>query len=67
MMVILILLKLEAGTDPLNKDDFPEDLDGDGLSDIEEIELGTDPENPDTDGDGLTILKTIFLLMQDTL
>lgn len=31
----------------------PRDSDGDGLSDIEEISLGTDPENADSDGDGL--------------
>ena len=30
------------------------DSDGDGLTDREEMELGTDPFNPDTDGDGLT-------------
>jgi outer membrane protein OmpA-like peptidoglycan-associated protein len=30
------------------------DTDGDGLGDDAEIELGTDPENPDTDGDDLT-------------
>jgi hypothetical protein len=29
------------------------DSDGDGLSNIEEGELGTDPNNPDTDGDGI--------------
>lgn len=28
------------------------DSDGDGLSDQEELALGTDPHNPDTDGDG---------------
>lgn len=32
----------------------PVDTDGDGLTDAEEMDLGTDPENPDTDGDGLT-------------
>lgn len=31
----------------------PVDTDGDGLSDIEEKELGTDPTTADTDGDGL--------------
>lgn len=31
----------------------PADEDQDGLTDDEEAELGTDPENPDTDGDGL--------------
>lgn len=30
------------------------DSDGDGLSDVEEKNLGTDPDNPDTDDDGLT-------------
>lgn len=30
------------------------DSDNDGLSDIEEMLLGTDPHNPDTDGDGLS-------------
>ena len=29
------------------------DPDGDGLTNGEEEELGTDPDNPDTDGDGL--------------
>jgi hypothetical protein len=29
------------------------DQDGDGLSNLEEIDLGTDPEDPDTDNDGL--------------
>jgi hypothetical protein len=30
------------------------DSDGDGLSDQRELQLGTDPHNPDTDGDGLS-------------
>ena len=29
------------------------DSDFDGLTDAEELKLGTDPHNPDTDGDGL--------------
>lgn len=33
--------------------DFAKDSDGDGLSDEDEAKLGTDPKNPDTDGDGL--------------
>jgi len=32
---------------------FEKDSDGDGLTDKEELEIGTDPNNPDTDGDGL--------------
>lgn len=30
------------------------DSDGDGLTDEEELQLGTDPGNPDTDGDGIS-------------
>ena len=38
-------------TDPA----FPsEDADHDGLTNLQEFQLGTDPNNPDTDGDGLT-------------
>ena len=29
------------------------DYDGDGLTNLEEYERGTDPFNPDTDGDGI--------------
>ena len=31
----------------------PSDNDNDGLSNIQEIIIGTDPDNPDTDGDGV--------------
>ena len=30
------------------------DSDYDGLTDIEEASIGTDPNNPDTDGDGVS-------------
>jgi len=32
---------------------LPQDSDGDGLRDLDESEIGSDPNNPDTDGDGL--------------
>lgn len=35
----------------------PDDPDGDGLTNDEEAELGTDPQLADTDGDGLTDLQ----------
>ncbi|MBF9649676.1 hypothetical protein, partial [Streptococcus pseudopneumoniae] len=31
-----------------------QDTDGDGLTDKEEVDKGTDPTKADTDGDGLT-------------
>ncbi len=49
-----------VGTDPLIADtdgnsisDGDEDLDGDGLTNKEEVGFGTDPLNADTDGDGI--------------
>ena len=36
------------------KDGLKVDSDGDGLTDEEELALGTDPGNPDTDGDGIS-------------
>ncbi len=43
-------------TDPLDPDDVlpaTGDSDGDGLTNEEERDLGTDPRDPDTDGDGV--------------
>ena len=51
---LLIFKKKAAGTDPLDPNSIPGDRDNDGLTDIEEVELGTDPDNPDTDGDGVS-------------
>ena len=43
-----------AGLDPLDPSDAAGDLDGDGLSNLEEHDARTDPRLADTDGDGLT-------------
>ena len=50
-------VELEDGTDTKDALDYPRDPDGDGLTTNQEIELGTDPENPDTDGDGISDLN----------
>jgi len=41
---------------------IPIDSDGDGLTDDEEADIGTDPFNPDTDGDGINDLDDPFPL-----
>ena len=40
--------------DPNNPNDAFEDPDGDGLLNVHEVSYNTDPEDPDTDDDGLT-------------
>ncbi|CUR55635.1 exported hypothetical protein [metagenome] len=43
-----------GGVDCRPDPDTDPDTDGDGLTDDQEMGLGTDPADPDTDGDGLT-------------
>ena len=43
----------DTGADCVDGQCIPRDSDGDGLSDVDEATLGTDPYNPDTDGDGI--------------
>ena len=45
--------RLGLGLDPLVPNNINNDSDGDGLSDIEELQHGSDPLTPDTDGDGV--------------
>ncbi|MCQ8891738.1 leucine-rich repeat domain-containing protein, partial [Pseudoalteromonas carrageenovora] len=53
--------ELENGLDPLNAYDAGYDYDGDGLTNLEEMTLGTNPQSSDTDGDGLTDSQEITL------
>ena len=46
--------ELAHGLDPSNALDAQEDPDRDGLTNIREFQLGTDPRNRDVDGDGLS-------------
>ena len=46
-----VVLLASMGCDPAMVD-IPFDQDQDGLLENEEEELGTDPDNPDSDGDG---------------
>jgi hypothetical protein len=46
--------ELAHGLSPANGADAASDADGDGLTALQEYELGTDPQVADTDGDGLS-------------
>ena len=47
--------EMQYNTNPLNPEDDPDDSDGDGCADLSEILVyGTDPNDPDTDDDGVT-------------
>src|SRR5262249_38598488 len=46
--------EIAHGLDPNDPIDAQEDQDGDGLTALQEFQHGTDPHNPDTDGDGLS-------------
>ncbi|OQY58519.1 MAG: hypothetical protein B6245_11355 [Desulfobacteraceae bacterium 4572_88] len=46
--------EFQHGLDPSNPDDASGDRDGDGLTNLEEQELGTNPNLADTDDDGMT-------------
>src|SRR5947209_10237332 len=46
--------KIAHGLDPNDPTVAGQDPDGDGLTNLQEFQLGTDPRNPDTDGDGVS-------------
>ena len=48
------IVENQDGTDSKDALDYPRDPDGDGLTNNQELALGTDPANPDTDGDGIS-------------
>lgn len=46
--------ELAYSLNPLSSKDAKLDADSDGVTNVNEYRLGTDPRNPDTDGDGIT-------------
>lgn len=57
LMLTLVLPAAAQGGDS----DTLLDTDKDGLTDVEEKEIGTDPNNPDTDGDGVPDGVEVYL------
>lgn len=51
---------IDEAADPAVEDEAA-DTDGDGLTDTQEAQIGTDPGKPDTDGDGLTDAQEVHL------
>ena len=45
--------EIANGFNPLDPSDAGQDADHDGLTNLQEYQLGTNPHNPDTDGDGV--------------
>ncbi len=69
--LVAINAGIEAKEQRTVKVQIPGDRDGDDLTDIDEIEMGTDPDNPDSDSDGLNdgeevIVYQTMPLIQDT-
>ncbi len=62
----MFVSNVEAIAD-FGKPDASQDVDGDGLSDEEEGELGTDPNKADSDDDGLTDFAEVRELATDPL
>ncbi|MCD6382923.1 MAG: hypothetical protein J7L88_00480 [Thermoplasmata archaeon] len=53
IMMIVGLASMVYGLSPFDSSDAEKDNDGDLLTNVEEFNAGTDPNNADTDGDGL--------------
>ena len=71
LTVTVLKMKTTLSYDPFESQDFDrdgigdnsdEDIDGDGLSNLREFALGTDPYDIDTDGDGALDNKDLFPL-----
>ncbi len=48
-----MFVEMSTATDPTDGGDAFGDADGDGVSNVQEFEWGTDPNNPDSDNDGI--------------
>jgi hypothetical protein len=53
LLAVAVFAGMTAALNPLNGDDWEMDPDKDGLTNLDEFLAGCDPNNGDTDGDGL--------------
>ena len=60
-------IEVDFGLDPIDPSDAAGDLDGDGLTNVEEVVSGTDLLNPDSDFDRLTDGQEVNTLGTDPL
>jgi hypothetical protein len=65
VLVALLLASLLVGS--MFQTSFAQDADNDGLTDAQEKILGTDPNKPDTDGDGLLDGEEYFVYFTNPL
>ena len=66
-MISIVLEPTLSDTDENGTNDGEEDTDGDGLTNLEEIALGSSITRSDTDGDGLSDGDEIRLYLTDPL
>jgi hypothetical protein len=59
--------EIDKGLDPVNPDDAMTDMDGDGISNIDEFTIGTDINKIDTDNDGFSDFYEITVIKTDPL
>ncbi len=62
---ILDSWKIANDLDPTDPDIANKDADTDGLTNLDECEAGTNPNNPDTDGDGIIDGSDLYPLIPD--
>jgi len=58
--------EIANGLDPLDASDASADADGDGFTNLEEFQAGTDPQNPLDFPDAKKVPVAIFILLDDT-
>ncbi|MCD6110812.1 MAG: hypothetical protein J7K08_03945, partial [Thermoplasmata archaeon] len=53
LLGLVMVIGYSLALNPFDSSDANADMDGDGLTNVEEFSAGTDPNNADSDSDGL--------------